>query len=66
MSQLKLVAFPDVDGNGGSRIVPEAATSLPRVSSDGRTYTFTIRRGLRFSNGCPVRHATSRTPSGAR
>jgi peptide/nickel transport system substrate-binding protein len=53
-TQLKLVTFPDLDGAGGGRLVPEAATSLPRVSPDGRTYTFTIRSGLRFSNGRPV------------
>jgi peptide/nickel transport system substrate-binding protein len=53
-TQLKLVSFPDADGAAGSRIVPEAASGLPRVSRDGRTYTFTIRRGLRFSDGRAV------------
>jgi peptide/nickel transport system substrate-binding protein len=33
---------------------PEVAVGLPRVSADGRTYTFTIRRGFRFSDGREV------------
>ena len=40
------------------RLVPEAATAAPRVSRDGRTYTFTIRRDLRFNTGEAV---TART-----
>jgi peptide/nickel transport system substrate-binding protein len=35
--------------------VPEIATAYPRVSRDGRTYTFTLRSGFRFSDGTPVR-----------
>lgn len=35
-------------------LVPEVAASLPEVSHHGRTYTFTIRKGYRFSNGAPV------------
>src|SRR3954470_1662786 len=32
-------------------LVPEVATGYPAVSPDGRTYTFTIRKGYRFSTG---------------
>jgi peptide/nickel transport system substrate-binding protein len=35
-------------------LVPEVATAYPVVSGDGKTYTFTIRKGFRFSNGAPV------------
>jgi peptide/nickel transport system substrate-binding protein len=58
--QLKLMGFPDQEGAAGSRMRPEAAASFPKVSSDGRTYTFTIRRGFRFSNGAPVTAANFR------
>jgi ABC-type transport system substrate-binding protein len=44
-----LLNFPDEPGAGGLHLVPDAARSLPIVSKDGRTYTFTIRRGMRFS-----------------
>jgi ABC-type transport system substrate-binding protein len=36
------------------RLVPEVATGDPELSRDRRTYTFTIRKGFRFSNGAPV------------
>src|SRR5207253_6252757 len=31
--------------------VPMIAEKLPDVSSDGKTYTFTIRKGIKFHNG---------------
>ena len=45
----KLLNYPDDAGPAGLRLVPEVAASLPRRSADGRTYTFKIRRGFRFS-----------------
>jgi peptide/nickel transport system substrate-binding protein len=51
---LKLVNYPDRPAPRGSRFVPEAAAALPVISGNGQTYTFTIRKGLRFSNGTPV------------
>jgi peptide/nickel transport system substrate-binding protein len=39
----------------GSPLVPEVAATMPRVSDDGRTYTFTLRAGFRFSDGSRVR-----------
>jgi peptide/nickel transport system substrate-binding protein len=35
-------------------LVPEVAARYPSVSHDGKTYTFTIRKGYRFSNGAAV------------
>jgi YVTN family beta-propeller protein len=46
---LMLLNYPDEPGAGGLRLVPDAARSLPTVSKDGRTYTFTVRPGMRFS-----------------
>ncbi len=45
----KLLNYPDKAGQAGSRLVPEVAESLPERSPDGRTYTFTIRKGFRFA-----------------
>jgi ABC-type transport system substrate-binding protein len=50
---LNLLTYVPAPGRRAPRLVPEAA-GYPRVTSDGRTYTFTIRRGLRFSDGKPV------------
>jgi YVTN family beta-propeller protein len=50
----KLLDYPDAPGATGARPAPELAEALPRLSDGGRTYTFTIRRGFRFSSGEPV------------
>src|SRR5919201_5748192 len=44
----KLTNLPDQSAPAGSAAVPEVAGS-PRISADGKTYTFTIRGGFRFS-----------------
>jgi ABC-type transport system substrate-binding protein len=49
----KLFNYPDKAGTAGAKLVPEVASGY-RVSKDGRTYTFTIRKGFRFSDGAPV------------
>src|SRR5262245_48217772 len=49
----KLYNYPDKSGQGGGLLRPEVASGFA-VSGDGRTYTFTIRKGFRFSDGSPV------------
>lgn len=41
---------PDKNGN----LIPAVAEKLPDVSSDGLTYTFKIRSGIKFQNGNTV------------
>jgi YVTN family beta-propeller protein len=50
-----LVAFKRVGGVEGLQLVPDLATSLPDPTDGGRTYTFQLRRGIRYSNGKPLR-----------
>ncbi len=45
----KLLNYPDKAGAEGSQLQPEVAAAMPQVSSDGKTYTFTIRDGYKFS-----------------
>jgi YVTN family beta-propeller protein len=56
----RLLNYPDARAPKGSELEPELATSLPVRSRDGKTYTFTIRKGFRFSppSGKPVTAAT--------
>ena len=49
----KLYNYPDKAGQAGGLLRPEVASGFA-VSGDGRTYTFTIRKGFRFSDGAPV------------
>jgi ABC-type oligopeptide transport system substrate-binding subunit len=55
---LKLVNYPDKPAPAGSVLIPEAAKTMPRISVDGKTYTFTIRPGLQFNTGEEVTAAT--------
>lgn len=48
-----LLNFAHAVGARGYRLLNEGAQSYT-VSRDGRTYTFHLRRGMRFSNGAPV------------
>ena len=54
-----LMNYRHVAGDAGNEVVPDLAAGMPDVSEDGLTYTFTLRRGVRFSP--PVgREVTSR------
>ena len=55
---VKLVYYPDRPAPLGSQLRPEAAAGLPRVSANGRTYTFTVRSGYRFNTGEPLTAAS--------
>jgi peptide/nickel transport system substrate-binding protein len=53
----KLYNYPDKQGPAGSTLHPEVASGFT-VSKNGKTYTFTIRKGFKFSNGKPVTPAS--------
>ena len=50
-----LVAFDQASGLAGTQLVPDLAVSLPTPTDGGRTYTFRLRPGIRYSNGGPVK-----------
>lgn len=51
----RLMTYPDRPPPDGYPLVPEVAAAYPRVSRDGKAWTFTLRSGFRFSDGTPVR-----------
>ncbi len=55
LSYLGLYTYAHAEGEEGSKIIPGLATDLPKVSADGRTYEMTLRKGMRFSDGSPVK-----------
>src|ERR1044072_4429432 len=55
ISYTPLVTYRHATGEAGGEPTPALATALPEVADDGLTYRLTLRRGLRFSDGRPVR-----------
>jgi peptide/nickel transport system substrate-binding protein len=52
---LPLVTFRHAPGEAGAAVVPALAEDLPAISDDGLVYQFTLRAGLAYSDGRPVR-----------
>ena len=44
-----LLTFKKASGSAGSEVVPDIATAMPAVTDGGRTYTFHVHPGVRFS-----------------
>jgi peptide/nickel transport system substrate-binding protein len=66
----RLLNYADAEGNAGKKLVPEVAADLPELSDGGRSYTFHIRTGFRFSppseeevTAASFRHAIERALS---
>ena len=52
---LPLLGYKHVNGPSGADLVPYLAAAMPTVSSDGLTYTITLRKGLKYSDGTAVK-----------
>jgi peptide/nickel transport system substrate-binding protein len=50
-----LLGYKHENGPGGATLVPYLAQSMPKVSADGKTYNFTLRPNLKYSNGKPLK-----------
>jgi peptide/nickel transport system substrate-binding protein len=46
-----LVAFKRVGGPEGTKLVPDLATAIPKPTDNGKVFKFTLRSGIKFSNG---------------
>jgi peptide/nickel transport system substrate-binding protein len=52
---IPLLTYAHESGKAGGKVIPGLATALPEVSDGGKTYTMTLRKGLKYSNGEPVK-----------
>src|SRR6266700_7252713 len=50
-----LINYKHIAGPPGNKLYPDLATAMPTVSSDGLTYTFKLKSGIKF--GPPVNRA---------
>jgi peptide/nickel transport system substrate-binding protein len=55
ISYTPLVTYKHENAPGGNDVIPGLATALPQISSDGLTYTMTLRKNLVFSDGTPIK-----------
>jgi peptide/nickel transport system substrate-binding protein len=63
-----LVGYDHAGGAAGARLVPDLAVSVPTPSNGGRTFTFRLKRGIRFGppvdreiTSADIRYAIERT-----
>src|SRR5436305_13826858 len=52
-----LVGYRHVPGVAGNQLIPDLATSVPKPTNGGKTYTFHIRSGVKF--GPPLNRAVT-------
>ncbi len=50
-----LLTYQHGNGDETTKVVPGLAEALPTISSDGKTYTLTLRKGVKYSDGTPVK-----------
>jgi peptide/nickel transport system substrate-binding protein len=49
-----LLSFKPAAGTDGLSVVPDLATGLGKASADAKTWTYTLRSGIKFQDGTPV------------
>lgn len=52
---LPLLTYKRANGVEGGQVEPGLAEAMPKISDDGKTYTLTMREGLKYSDGTPVK-----------
>lgn len=52
---LGLYTYAHANGTAGTKVIPALATGLPNIADGGTLYSLTLRKGLVFSDGAPVK-----------
>jgi peptide/nickel transport system substrate-binding protein len=50
----QLITYKAAPGGESTELVPDMATDTGEISADGKTYTFTLKDGLKWEDGKPV------------
>jgi peptide/nickel transport system substrate-binding protein len=52
---IPLLTYTHASGPAGTKVIPGLAESLPKLTNGDKTYTLTLRKGLKYSDGSPVK-----------
>jgi peptide/nickel transport system substrate-binding protein len=52
---IPLLTYAHAEGKAGTKVIPGLAEDLPKITDGGKTYTLTLRKGLKYSDGTPVK-----------
>ena len=52
---LPLLTYKRANGEEGSEVEPGLAEAMPKITNGGKTYELTLRKGLEYSDGTPVK-----------
>jgi len=52
---LPLLGYKHANGPDGATLVPYLAQDMPTVTNGGKTYEFTLRKGIKYSDGTEVK-----------
>jgi len=55
ISYIGLYTYAHKAGTDGGKVIPGIAQDFPKVSNGGKQYDITLRKGLKYSNGSPVK-----------
>ena len=58
-----LVGYNHVAGAAGNKLVPDLATTVPKPTNGGKTYTFKLKQGIKFGPPRQPRRSRRRTSS---
>jgi peptide/nickel transport system substrate-binding protein len=54
-TNMPLLTYKRTTGEAGATLIPGLAEAMPEVTDGGKTYTLTLRDGLKYSDGTPVK-----------
>jgi peptide/nickel transport system substrate-binding protein len=52
---IPLLSYAHAAGVAGGKLIPGLVQALPTITNGGKTYTMTLRPGLKFDNGKPLK-----------
>ena len=58
---IPLLTYAHESGPAGTKVIPGLAENMPKLSNGDKTYTLTLRKGLKYSDGTDVKACDAKT-----